>query len=680
VSTSGVGTYAITGSTTGLSASNYDFTAANGTLTITQRPITVTAAAKSKTYGDADPALTYTLEALGSGRGLVAGDVFTGSLSRTAGETVSGGPYAITLGSVGNSNYSVSYTGADLTISARPITLTATGATRVYGDADPALSVSVSGGSLGSVSVTDALGDVTGTLSRQAGASVGNYDIALGTGSKAGNYAITYLSDNNAFSITQRPITVTAAAKGKTYGDADPALTYTLEALGSGRGLVAGDVFTGSLSRTAGETVSGGPYAITLGSVGNSNYSVSYTGADLTINPATLLVAAISKSKIYGDADPALAYGYSGLVNDDQASVLTGSLSRTTGENVGDYAIDKHTLSAGSNYTISYTDANLTINPATLTVSANSQNKMYGNSDPGLSYQVSGFKLNDGASVLTGSLARTDGENVGSYTIDKNTLSAGNNYTISYTPEKLTITPAALMVVSDNQASSGTANPAVAQTIAATLNGESGSIITNTVGGTGEGNTANAPAGTGESSATAAAGTAESGTATASTGTGESSSASSATESGQSSSTTTAATATAATAGNTTAAGGKSGSSNANRGLPDAGALSAGFANSMQGSSPNFDPSNQIMNNAMDGSGLIPGSISSSGIVEMVSSPDEVSLSSASSGSGRQHKNSASRKTKSNANADQNDPFSFGNLGSLGFLTVYMFSMFNKKS
>ena len=53
-----------------------------------------------------------------------------------------------------------------------------------------------------------------------------------------------------------------------------------------------------------------------------------------------------------------LTYKVNGLVNGDQ---LTGELKRVAGENVGSYAIEQNTLTAGNNYTITYTGANLTI-------------------------------------------------------------------------------------------------------------------------------------------------------------------------------------------------------------------------------------------------------------------------------------------------------------------------------
>ena len=93
----GVGEYAdtITCAPDSLAAENYSFAAdTRGDLSITARPITVTADAKSKTYGEADPDLTYQVT---SGT-LVNGDSLTGSLERVAGEDF--GTYAIGRGTL----------------------------------------------------------------------------------------------------------------------------------------------------------------------------------------------------------------------------------------------------------------------------------------------------------------------------------------------------------------------------------------------------------------------------------------------------------------------------------------------------------------------------------------------------------------------------------------------------
>ena len=70
------------------SAMGYGFTYSNATGNVAQRAITVTADAKTKVYGAVDPGLTYQ-STTGS---LYGADAFSGTLSRTAGETVAGGP------------------------------------------------------------------------------------------------------------------------------------------------------------------------------------------------------------------------------------------------------------------------------------------------------------------------------------------------------------------------------------------------------------------------------------------------------------------------------------------------------------------------------------------------------------------------------------------------------------
>ena len=137
----------------------------------------------------------------------------------------------------------------------------------------------------------------------------------------------------------------------------------------------AATVLTGHLARAAGETVAGGPYAITQGTLAaDSNYTMTFTGNTLTITPATLTITADPETKVFGSADPTLAYTSSGFqFSDTAATVLTGHLARAAGETVSGspYAIGQGTLAANSNYTINFTGSSLSITAATpmLTVS-----------------------------------------------------------------------------------------------------------------------------------------------------------------------------------------------------------------------------------------------------------------------------------------------------------------------
>ena len=81
---------------------------------ITQKVVTVKADNKTKVEGEADPALTYTVE------GLLGSDSLTGALARTEGETA--GKYDITIGTLAASaNYKVEFTKGELEIIAKPV-------------------------------------------------------------------------------------------------------------------------------------------------------------------------------------------------------------------------------------------------------------------------------------------------------------------------------------------------------------------------------------------------------------------------------------------------------------------------------------------------------------------------------------------------------------------------------
>lgn len=99
-----------------------------------------------------------------------------------------------------------------------------------------------------------------------------------------------------------------------------------------------------------------GTYTATITGLGV--YNNTKNSEDLIITPKTLNVTANNMSKYYRDADPTFTYSSSGLISGDG---FTGALTRNTGDDVGTYAITQGTLSAGANYTINYTGANLTI-------------------------------------------------------------------------------------------------------------------------------------------------------------------------------------------------------------------------------------------------------------------------------------------------------------------------------
>ncbi|WP_319118185.1 two-partner secretion system adhesin CdrA [Pseudomonas aeruginosa] len=471
VSGENVGNYAIQQGGLGLVSGNYDLAYQGNNLTITKALLNVIADAKTKVYGDADPSLTYQVSGLKNGDS--AGSILTGGLNRAAGENV--GVYGINQGdlALNSGNYDLSYQGNNLTITKALLNVIADAKTKVYGDADPALTYQVSGLKNG-----DTAGAVLngGSLSRVAGENVGVYGINQGgLALNSGNYDLSYQGNN--LTITKALLNVIADAKTKVYGDADPSLTYQVSGLKNGDS--AGSILTGGLNRAAGENV--GVYGINQGdlALNSGNYDLSYQGNNLTITKALLNVIADGKTKVYGDADPALTYQVSGLKNGDTAGAVLngGGLVRVSGENVGNYAIQQGGLGLVSgNYDLAYQGNNLTITKALLNVIADGKTKVYGDADPSLTYQVSGLKSGDSAgSILTGGLNRDAGENVGVYGINQGGLVlTSGNYDLAYQGNDLTITKALLNVFADAKSKQvGTADPALTYQVSGLKNGDS---------------------------------------------------------------------------------------------------------------------------------------------------------------------------------------------------------------
>jgi len=183
-----VGAYAITQG--GLLAEGYSILFTSAELTITPKPITITVDGKTKAYGSFDPSFSYQIDV-----SLVEGDKFTGGLARVAGENV--GTYEILQGTLkiddGNigDNYTINFVSANLTITPRPITITADDKEKTIDAPDPVLTWQITSGSL---AFTD---KITGVLERESGEDAGVYKILIGSlkiddGNNGKNYNLKF--------------------------------------------------------------------------------------------------------------------------------------------------------------------------------------------------------------------------------------------------------------------------------------------------------------------------------------------------------------------------------------------------------------------------------------------------------------------------------------------------------
>jgi hypothetical protein len=446
------GLYAITLGTLAINdgngGNNYNLSFVSNNFEIKKRPATWTTNPASKTYGDADPAGLTT----GSGSNFVAADNVTATYTRVAGENASPPTYHLTatLSATPLSaldNYIITNDGAEFTINKRLATWTTNPASKTYGDADPA------GLTTGSGSNFVAADNVTATYSRVAGenASPPTYHITATLSatplSALDNYIIT--NDGAEFTINKRLATWTTNPASKTYGDADPSPLTT----GSGSNFVAADNVTATYSRVAGENASPPTYHITatLSATPLSaldNYIITNAGNEFTINKRPLQVTATAgQFKTYGDPDPTFAYTItSGTLA--FSDTFTGALSRDAGENVGVYAIKIGTLkvndgNGGNNYNLSLVSNNFEIKKRAIAVKADEKTKTFGDPDPVFTYQITSGSLAF-TDTFTGALTRVAGELVGTYEIKIGTLAisdgnGGNNYTLTFTKDYLTI-------------------------------------------------------------------------------------------------------------------------------------------------------------------------------------------------------------------------------------------------
>jgi filamentous hemagglutinin family protein len=294
------------------------------------------------------------------------------------------------------------------------------------------------------------------TAQMQTMASFGGWSIA----NSGGSTAVWRVYEGHAYPLLRNfltALTVTANNGTKTYDG----LAYSG---GNGvTGSISGAVATLSGGPTYGGSAQGavnaGSYALTVDGYwsGQQGYDVSYAGGTLTVNQAPLTVTANGLAKTYDGLVYSGGNGviYSGFVNGENSGVLGGALayggSSQGAVNAGSYAITPSGLTS-SNYAISFANGTLTINPATLTVTALATNKVYDglawSGGNGVSY--SGFVNGENANVLGGSLAYGGGSqgavNAGSYAITPSGLTS-SNYAISFANGTLTINPATLTVI-----------------------------------------------------------------------------------------------------------------------------------------------------------------------------------------------------------------------------------------
>jgi hypothetical protein len=476
------------------------------TLTINKASASITPNAASRSYGVTNPTFSGTLT------GFLAADSITATYSTTATTNSAPGTYAITPTLVDThndaGNYTITTNSVLLTISKAPVTVTANNLNRSYGATNPTFTVSYTGLTNGqSLGTSDITGSPSLTTSATTNSVVGTYTITnlIGTLS-SGNYSLTM--SNGTLTVTQAVLTVTASNVSRSYGATNPTFGVTYAGFTNGQTLASSGV-TGSPTLTTSATTNSSPgtYTITnaLGSLAAANYSFVLSNGTLTVTQATVTVSANNVSRGYGATNPTFTVTYSGFTNGQSlaTSGVTGaptlSTSATTNSSAGAYTITNTigTLSSG-NYSFAMANGTLTVTQAVLTITANSQTRVYGAANPTFTVSYSGFTNNQtlASSGVTGSptltTSATTSSAVGAYTITNQTGSLSSaNYSFNLVNSTLTITQALLSVTADNFSRTyGTTNPTFTGTLSGIVNNDNitasyaSSATTNTAPGT----------------------------------------------------------------------------------------------------------------------------------------------------------------------------------------------------
>src|SRR5439155_15384140 len=277
----------------------------------------------------------------------------------------------------------------------------------------------------------------------------GNPFSITAAGAVDNDYTISYV--DGTLTVTPVSLTISADTKVKAYGAALPALTASYN------GFVNDDtpaslttLPTLTANATSASHVAGSPYAITAAGAFDTDYTISYVAGTLTVTPVALTITADNQTKPYGAALPALTASYTGFVNGDTSDALTDqptiSTTASGSSHRGTYPI-KASGAVDTDYTISYVQGALTVTPVGLTITSDSKNKAYGAALPALTASYAGLVNGDTPGSLATAPMLTTTATAASHVAGNPysiTVSAAvdTDYTISYVPGTLTVTPA----------------------------------------------------------------------------------------------------------------------------------------------------------------------------------------------------------------------------------------------
>jgi hypothetical protein len=326
--------------------------------------VTTPPTATGITYGQALSASTLS----GGSASVPGGFAFTNSSTIPS----SAGIYSasVTFTPTDTTSYTNATTSSSVSVSAKTITITPNdGQTKIYGASDPTFTYTHTA-LVGSDSIN-------GNLGRAAGETVagGPYAYTLGNLTAGTNYSLS-LASGHTFAITPRPITVTANADSKTYGQTKTygAGSTAFTSSGLQNGETIGTVTIAASGGTAANASAGSynltPSAATGGTFTAGNYTIAYNNGTLTVNP---LPVTLTGTRAYDGTANASAsiLSVSNVIGSDVVNVASGTATlaaATAGpENISSVGSLALGGANASNYTLTGATGSVTIGKVTPT-------------------------------------------------------------------------------------------------------------------------------------------------------------------------------------------------------------------------------------------------------------------------------------------------------------------------
>jgi hypothetical protein len=190
---------------------------------------------------------------------------------------------------------------------------------------------------------------------------------------------------------------------------------------------------------------------------GLTNYNIGYSNGMMTVGAASLTITALDTNKVYGSTLNPSEFSVAGLLNGDTVSGVTlNSTGSSSNAIVGAYAIvaSDATGPALTNYTIGYSNGTLTVSQAVLTATADNKSRNFGQANPALTINYSGFVNGEGTNVLDlHPVASTTATNTTPPGIHPISVAGGadDNYAFSHVAGALTIAGPASVVITNIQ-------------------------------------------------------------------------------------------------------------------------------------------------------------------------------------------------------------------------------------